>query len=80
MECGSLPGSASSPRPCVQRVRAATESPFGATIAHGFLTLSLLSHLHGQAVRVVGDQKMTIIIAADAGVTTVNILLGKAQE
>lgn len=26
------------------------------------------------------DQKMTIIITADAGVTTVNILLGKAQE
>lgn len=40
--------------------RAASESPFGTTIAHGFLTLSLLSHLHGQAVRVVGDQKMTI--------------------
>jgi acyl dehydratase len=40
--------------------RAATESPFGTTIAHGFLTLSLLSHLHGQAVRVAGEQKMTI--------------------
>jgi acyl dehydratase len=40
--------------------RAATESPFGTTIAHGFLTLSLLSHLHSQAVRVVGGQKMAI--------------------
>lgn len=26
-------------------VRAASESPFGTTIAHGFLTLSLISHL-----------------------------------
>ena len=28
---------------------AAAEGPFGATIVHGFLTLSLLSHLNGQA-------------------------------
>jgi len=40
--------------------RARTESPFGTTIAHGFLTLSLLSHLHGQAVQVRGDFKMAI--------------------
>jgi acyl dehydratase len=44
----------------VDVAKAKSESPFGTTIAHGFLTLSLLSHLHGQAVRVVGDQKMTI--------------------
>jgi acyl dehydratase len=28
-------------------VRAAAETPFGGTVAHGFLTLSLLSHLTG---------------------------------
>lgn len=34
--------------------RAARESPFGQTIAHGFLTLSLLSRLMGTAVAVKG--------------------------
>ena len=34
--------------------RAQRESPFGATIAHGFLTLSLLSHLLKQAFEVRG--------------------------
>ena len=37
----------------LDRERARAESPYGTTVAHGFLTLSLLSHLHGQAVRVV---------------------------
>ncbi len=32
--------------------RAKRESPYGATIAHGFLTLSLLSHLSEQAMQV----------------------------
>jgi len=32
--------------------RAKTESPYGATIAHGFLTLSLLSYLMSQTVRI----------------------------
>lgn len=40
--------------------RARTDSPFGATIAHGFLTLSLLPHLASQAVKVHGDYKMGI--------------------
>ncbi len=35
--------------------RAKAESPYGITIAHGFLTLSLLSYLHAQAVQVKGD-------------------------
>jgi acyl dehydratase len=35
--------------------RAKTESPYGTTIAHGFLTLALLTHLHSQAVQVRGD-------------------------
>jgi acyl dehydratase len=32
--------------------RAGRESPYGGTIAHGFLTLSLLSYLAAQAIRV----------------------------
>jgi len=40
--------------------RAQTESPFGRTIAHGFLTLSLLSHLAKQAVKVEIPFKMGI--------------------
>lgn len=42
----------------VQRAR--TETPFGGTIAHGFLTLSLLAHLASQAFKVKGDFKMGI--------------------
>jgi acyl dehydratase len=40
--------------------RAKTASPFGSTIAHGFLTLSLLPHLAGQAVTVRGNFRMGI--------------------
>jgi acyl dehydratase len=40
--------------------RAKKETPFGATIAHGFLTVSLLSNLSRQAVEVRGDFKMRI--------------------
>jgi len=40
--------------------RAKTDSPFHSTIAHGFLTLSLLPHLVSQAVKVKGDFKMGI--------------------
>lgn len=36
----------------VDRDRAARESPYGGTVAHGFLSLSLLSHLAGQAYTV----------------------------
>ena len=38
----------------VDSERARAESPYGTTIAHGFLTLSLLSHLHAQAVEIRG--------------------------
>ena len=34
--------------------KAQRESPYKTTIAHGFLTLSLLSRLHGQAVEIHG--------------------------
>src|SRR5436305_5644870 len=40
--------------------RAARESRFGTTVAHGFLTVSLLSELMHQAVEVRGDYKMLI--------------------
>jgi acyl dehydratase len=40
--------------------RAQLETPFGTTIAHGFLTVSLLSQLSRQAVEVHGDFKMRI--------------------
>jgi acyl dehydratase len=40
--------------------RAKTDSPFHSTIAHGFLTLSLLPHLAAQAFKVQGDFKMGI--------------------
>jgi acyl dehydratase len=44
----------------VDTERAKTESPFGSTIAHGFLTLSLLPHLAAQAFTVRGNFKMGI--------------------
>jgi acyl dehydratase len=40
----------------VDPTRAAAESPFKTTIAHGFLTLSLVSALLGQAVRFTGTR------------------------
>jgi acyl dehydratase len=40
--------------------RAKRETPFGGTIAHGFLTVSLLPQLSQQAVVVRGDFKMRI--------------------
>src|SRR5208282_1918856 len=40
--------------------RAQRDSPFNTTVAHGFLTLSLLSHLHGQAVQIRGNVRMAI--------------------
>jgi acyl dehydratase len=40
--------------------RAKAESPYGATIAHGFLTLSLLSYLMAQAVQIKLPIKMGI--------------------
>jgi acyl dehydratase len=40
----------------VDRKRAAEESPYGTTVAHGFLTLSLLPHLMRQAVEIQGTR------------------------
>ncbi|MGE5794798.1 MAG: MaoC family dehydratase [Bacteroidota bacterium] len=40
----------------VDRERAARESGFGRTIAHGFLTLSVLSQLRGDSIEVSGQR------------------------
>ena len=40
--------------------RARRETPFGETIAHGFLTVSLLAELSRQSIEVRGDFKMRI--------------------
>jgi acyl dehydratase len=48
----------------VDTERARAETPFGATIAHGFLTLSLLSALMRDAVSVEG-QRMTLNYGLD---------------
>lgn len=41
-------------------VRAATESPFGGTIAHGFLTLSLLSSLVSEALQFATPSRLAV--------------------
>ena len=40
--------------------RAQRESPYGATIAHGFLTLSLMSHFLREAIQLPASVKRTI--------------------
>jgi acyl dehydratase len=44
----------------VDRERAQRESPYGTTIAHGFLTLSLLSHFLKQAIQFRSGVRMGI--------------------
>jgi acyl dehydratase len=44
----------------LDRERAKKESPYGATIAHGFLTLSLLSYFMKQAIEIRGGMHMGI--------------------
>lgn len=44
----------------VDSERARLESPYGTTVAHGFLTLSLLSHFVRQAIRLPSDVQRTI--------------------
>ncbi len=44
----------------VDRERAKRESPYGTTVAHGFLTLSLLSHFMKQAIQIRGGVRMSI--------------------
>jgi acyl dehydratase len=40
--------------------RARRESPYGTTIAHGFLTVSMLSQLINEAVEIEGDFKLRV--------------------
>jgi acyl dehydratase len=40
--------------------RAEAESPYGTTIAHGFLTLSLLSHFMAEVVQIGGDVRFAV--------------------
>jgi acyl dehydratase len=40
--------------------RAQRESPYGATIAHGFLTLSLLGYFLRQAIQIPRDVRLTV--------------------
>src|ERR1700739_3566557 len=44
----------------VDRERAEGESPYGATIAHGFLTLSLLSRFMKEAIQIRGGVRMSV--------------------
>jgi acyl dehydratase len=44
----------------IDRERARRESPFGTTVAHGFLTVALLSKMVKQAVEVRGDFRLGV--------------------
>jgi acyl dehydratase len=44
----------------LDQARAQRESPYGATVAHGFLTLSLLSHLSKQALEIRNGVRMSV--------------------
>lgn len=44
----------------VDRARAERESPYGTTIAHGFLTLSLLSRFMKEAIQIQNGLRMSI--------------------
>src|SRR6202161_4726593 len=44
----------------VDRDRAERESPYGTTIAHGFLTLSLLSRFMKEAIQIRGGVRMSV--------------------
>jgi len=44
----------------VDRERARQESPYGETVAHGFLTLSLLSFLMKQVIQIKSGVRMTV--------------------
>ena len=44
----------------VDRERASKESPYGATIAHGFLTLSLISHLLKELIQIQSDVRLAV--------------------
>jgi acyl dehydratase len=45
--------------------KAAAQTPFGATIAHGFLTLSLLSRMGAEAILIPGGLKIVVNYGLD---------------
>jgi acyl dehydratase len=44
----------------LDRARASEESPFGSTIAHGFLTLSLVSHFLKSAIQIQSGVRLAV--------------------
>jgi acyl dehydratase len=44
----------------LDRARATNESPYGATIAHGFLTLALISHLLKEVIQIQGGVRLAV--------------------
>jgi acyl dehydratase len=44
----------------LDRERASKESPYGSTIAHGFLTLSLISHFVSQAIQIQSGVRLAV--------------------
>lgn len=44
----------------LDRERASRESPYGSTIAHGFLTLSLISHFVSQAIQIQSGVRLAV--------------------
>jgi acyl dehydratase len=44
----------------IDSTRASKESPYGTTIAHGFLTLSLVSYLMKEAIRIQGGLRLAV--------------------
>jgi len=44
----------------IDRARATNESPYGTTIAHGFLTLSLTSHFMSEAIRIESGVRLAV--------------------
>jgi len=44
----------------VDRARASSESPYRATIAHGFLTLSLISHFLKEVIQLQGGVRLAV--------------------
>ncbi len=61
-------------------VRAARESPFGTTIAHGFLTLSLISHLVRSIPRPKDDPDEAALVGINYGLERVRFPVSRAGQ
>jgi acyl dehydratase len=71
----------------LDQARAGEESPYGTTIAHGFLTLSLISHFLKTAIQIQKDVRLAVnyglnrvrfpaAVRADSGIRARMALLG----